>query len=205
MTERLGKGAIPSAEALPCGVALAAALGAVHRAGILHRDVKPSNIGFSADGVPKLLDFGVSRLLGRAQHDPASASDERVDVRAALFRSRDDLQVTTTTTDGRVVGTPLYLSPEAIDAMRPEPSFDVWSLCMVLYEMIAGRHPLRSQTVAELLGRISRCDVPDIRQHLPGADPSLAEFFHKAFSPAREVRPLTADALGQQLRALLGR
>jgi hypothetical protein len=76
-------------------------------------------------------------------------------------------------------------------------------LCIVLFEAIAGRHPLRAATIAELVTRITRCDVPDIRTFLPGADPSLAKFFQDAFSPRREDRPRSAADLRDQLQSLL--
>jgi serine/threonine protein kinase len=202
LADRLHVGPMPSAEALQVGVSLAEALGAVHRAGILHRDVKPSNIGFTADGVPKLLDFGVSRLLDRAADGRPVDSADRREVRAAIASTDDDLRLSTTA-DGRVVGTLLYLSPEALNAERPTETFDLWSLCIVLFEAIAGRHPLRAATIAELVTRITRCDVPDIRSFLPGADPSLAKFFQDAFSPRREDRPRSAADLRDQLQSLL--
>jgi serine/threonine protein kinase len=203
LAARATRGPVPSAEALHYGLSLSDALEVVHRAGILHRDVKPNNIGFSGDGVPKLLDFGVSRLLRSAQREPPTDSDERAAMRNAIDASRD--AEGTTTVDGHLVGTPLYLSPEALDAAAPSPAFDIWALCMVLYEIIAGQHPLLAPSIAEVFARIGRCDVPDIRAFLPGADPALAEFFRRAFSPRRAERPETARALQSELRALLSR
>lgn len=203
LASRIAQGPMPSAEALQMGVALADALGAVHRAGILHRDVKPSNIGFSADGIPKLLDFGVSRLLGRAVGETPGDRFPAVELRQALAESSDGMHITTTTADGRVVGTPLYLSPEALNANHPDPSFDLWSLCIVLYEAIAGRHPIQARSMSELMWRIIKCDLPDISEVLPGADPRLSQFFRSAFSTDRSQRPATAEALRRELGALL--
>lgn len=204
LADRLAKGPIPSAEVLQIGVTLADALAAVHRAGILHRDVKPSNIGFTADGSPKLLDFGVSRLLGRAAQENPGDSSDRIDVRSALAETHEDLRQTTTA-DGRVVGTPLYLSPEALRAERPEPSFDLWGLCVVLFEAMAGRHPFGELTVSEVMLRISHSDLPDIRDYLPGADPALSAFFQRVFSSSPAHRAPSAEALRGQLTELLAR
>lgn len=203
LANRITQGPMPSAEALQMGVALADALAAVHRAGILHRDVKPSNIGFSADGIPKLLDFGVSRLLGRAAGETPGDRLPSLELQQALAESSDAMRATTTTVDGRVVGTPLYLSPEALNAAHPDPSFDLWSLCVVLYEAIAGRHPIQARSMSELMWRISTCNLPDISEALPGADPRLSEFFRRAFATDRAERPASAEALRRELTSLL--
>jgi hypothetical protein len=201
LAARIQRGPVPSAEALHYGIALCSALDAIHHAGILHRDVKPTNIGFTSDGAPKLLDFGVSRLLRFAQREPP-LEGEANETRRVIVESRDAL-ATTTTVDGRLVGTPLYLAPEALEGAPPEPSCDLWALCMVLYESIAGRHPISATSMVEVLARIARCDVPDLRELLPGADPRLAEFFHRTFSRTLAERPASARALEAQLRGLL--
>ena len=108
LAARLGEGPIPAPQSVAVTVHLAEALAALHRAGYLHGDVKPSNIGFTADGLPKLLDFGLARPAGNA----AVAG-----------------------------GTLRYLSPEVLSGRPAEAADDVWSLCVVLYEMVSGDHP----------------------------------------------------------------
>ena len=109
LAARLDRGPLPSAEAVGVAAALSAALTALHDAGYVHGDVKPSNIGFASDGTAKLLDFGLARLTN--DHDQPAG------------------------------GTLSYMSPEVLCGGRAGEADDVWSLCVVLYEMVAGRRP----------------------------------------------------------------
>jgi serine/threonine protein kinase len=200
---RLANGPVPVLEALELGVTLADVLGGLHRAGILHRDIKPSNIGFTAGGTPKLLDFGLARLLTGPTVDqtPALTSvtgERRADI-AVTARSLEHLRQDATE-DGLIIGTPLYLSPEAVRGLAPDPGFDVWACAVVLFEAMAGRHPLAGGSLAVTLGRIQRADFPDLRDYLPDAPDGVCAFFRRAFSADPGERPRTADALRTALR-----
>jgi serine/threonine protein kinase len=199
LAERLRSATMSVPEALALGIALANAAAAMHRAGILHRDIKPSNIAFTADGTPKLLDFGIARLLSSAHRHDMTDADARTDARAAVA-AHDSRS--TFSSEGRLVGTPLYMSPEAVDGLRPDPSFDVWGICVVLYEAIAGASPFEDVSVPAILSRIGLCDAPSLLEHVKDAPPLLVEFFSDAFSPNRHVRPNNGQDLGQRLRAL---
>ena len=121
LADRLRRGAVPGPEAVAVALSLAEALAALHEAGYLHGDVKPSNVGFTANGFPKLLDFG----LARGPHDARIAG-----------------------------GTLRYLSPEVLDGQPAAEADDVWSLCVVLYEMVVGEHPFAGDDVDEVADRI---------------------------------------------------
>src|SRR5687768_1172507 len=109
LLDRLRTGPMPIPNVLSIGVALADAAAAMHRAGILHRDIKPSNIAFTAEGTPKLLDFGIARLLSSAhRHDTTDAETRS----AALAAVSAPSGRSTFSSEGRLVGTPLYMSPE---------------------------------------------------------------------------------------------
>lgn len=192
LTRRLRDGPLAPAETVDLGLALAGALGRLHAASLLHRDVKPNNIGFTADGTPKLLDFGLVRLVGAAEAPP----------RALLERmgSGADARETLTAAN-RLVGTPLYLSPEAIDGEPASTDFDLWSLALVLYESIAGRNPFRAPTVPEVLDRIRAFALPDLRQLRPDCPAALAEFFGAALGRRRDRRPRTAADFAERLVA----
>lgn len=196
LADHLVRERIPVHRALRLGGTLAAALASLHQAGILHRDIKPSNIGFTRDGTPKLLDFGLARML-----EAVPATDAEPQVRPAgggaeLRDSRPGLS-----TNG-MAGTPLYLSPEAVNGQRAGVSADLWALCMVLYETVAGRHPFEGETLHPLLQRIARADVPDIREIAPGVPDAVARFFGEALHPSRKHRPASARELGERLRGL---
>ena len=200
LLDRLLAGPMPVAEVLPLGTALADAAAAMHRAGILHRDIKPSNIAFTVDGTPKLLDFGIARLLSSAHHHQTSDAESRHDAQAAATSATNGRS--TFSSEGRLVGTPLYMSPEAVDGLRPDPSFDVWGICVVLYEAITGISPFEDVSVPAILSRIGLCDAPNLREHVKDAPQPLVEFFSDAFSPNRHVRPHNGVELGLRLRAL---
>jgi serine/threonine-protein kinase len=102
---------------------LASAISALHAAGIIHRDIKSENIVISADGTPKILDFGLARTTEATRH----------------------------TQEGHVLGTPDAMSPEQVRGVTPGPLTDIWALGVVLYEMLTGISPFfRETTVATM-------------------------------------------------------
>jgi serine/threonine-protein kinase len=180
---------LPPAETVALGIALAEALDAAHRAGILHRDVKPSNIGFTSAGVAKLMDFGVARIVSGAlepDYEPAPGELARPDDRRR-------------TASGLVLGTPLYLSPEALRGETADATFDLWGLAVVLFEAVAGRHPFERASWAETMAAITRAAAPELRSLRADAPPALAEFFAGALALDRGRRPSSARELVQRL------
>ena len=186
----------PVEEALRLGVDLADALDAIHRRGLLHRDVKPSNIGFDGEAHPKLLDFGLARLVrlpGEVSPGTHPAGDE-----AWLH-----LAETSFTRSRGLAGTPLYLSPEAIAGAAPGPLQDLWGLSLVLFELVAGVHPFRARGLEETLDRIRRGQLEDLRHRAPGCPEPVARLLARALHLDPGRRPASAAALESELRALL--
>ena len=201
LRDRIRGGPLSYASAIDLGIVLADVLERVHGVGVLHRDVKPSNIGYTSDRRPKLLDFGLALL------DPLSG--ERPAVAPLLMRARHALDRSTdpsgTVTVGeRLVGTPLYLAPEALAGATPQPSFDLWGLALVLYEAIAGRHPFAAEDSATVLAAVERTRVPDIRDYRPTCPVGLAVLLRNALSPSISRRPASAGALRAELHGLRG-
>src|SRR3954452_7687963 len=113
LKQRLERGPLPPAEALDVALQAARGLAKAHHHGIVHRDIKPANLMLTADGIVKILDFGIARLAGAA----------------AVTRTRLPL------------GTPAYMSPEQMRGQEVDARTDLWSLGVVLSEMLAGRRP----------------------------------------------------------------
>jgi Protein kinase domain len=196
LSTKLSSGPLALTEAWGLGRAIGGALEAIHAAAVLHRDIKPSNIGFTHDGTPKLLDFGLARLvhgplvLSRPKDTDASGSDGEAHVPSSTLSS----------TLGH--GTPMYMSPEALQGFTPSPGFDLWSLSLVLYEAVSGVNPLEDAE-PERRRHVSRAvEVPDIRTYLPAAPAAVAAFFRRALASNAAERPRSAHALVAILRTL---
>src|SRR5262245_42341468 len=114
-------------EAIDIALQIAAALSAAHEAGITHRDINPENVMTRRDGIVKVLDFGLAKLT-----EPAELA---IDTQAPT------LQRVTNTESGVVIGTPRYMSPEQARGEKLDARTDIFSLGVLLYEMIAGRPP----------------------------------------------------------------
>ncbi|MCY4662576.1 MAG: serine/threonine-protein kinase [Acidobacteria bacterium] len=195
----LRRGPVSFLEAIDLGIVLADVLDCVHEAGVLHRDVKPSNIGFTVDNQPKLLDFGLALLDGAPEEEP---TEMRLAARARSEVVRTADPESTVTVADRLVGTPLYLAPEALAGVAPQPSFDLWGLALVIYEAIAGRHPFVAPDVEAVLAAAARGGIPDIRDYRPTCPPVLATFLRDSLSPLVTRRPESASAMRNALRRL---
>jgi serine/threonine protein kinase len=195
----LKSGPLPDADTIDLGLVLADVLDRLHTSGILHRDVKPSNIGYTREGLPKLLDFGLAGLFDPAGHIVAHA---------ALVGGLDAAEAAsaTLTLTRHLVGTPLYLPPEALRGAVAAPSFDLWSLGVVLYEAIAGTLPLAWLTGEQVLAQLEYVDMPDVREYRPSCPDGVAEFLVKVLNRSVADRPESAAEfrnLLQRLRANL--
>jgi serine/threonine protein kinase len=147
----------------------------LHKAGVVHRDIKPRNIAFNSAGDLKLLDFGLARL---------------------------EREATMSGVGGHVVvGTPAYLSPEAHNHKRANPSFDLWALAVTFYEVLTGQRPFvgSPEDLPELIqsGRWT-----PIEKHLPASPSALAAFFGMAFAHDVADRPRDVHQLGRRLQSI---
>lgn len=182
----------PPLEAVRMAAELADALVALHGQKLLHRDIKPSNIGFTALGQPKLLDFGLVRLVEEVEIEAADLEE---------LEAAPDAGARLTKT-GHLVGTPLYLSPEALRGEAPSPAQDLWSLWLVLWETLAGRHPLAGVPLRQALERLRRGHLPDIRDLRPESPPVLADALSRALAADLRRRPASAEAVRDELTSI---
>jgi serine/threonine protein kinase len=148
----------------------------LHKAGVVHRDIKPRNIAFTGGGELKLLDFGLARLEREATMSGVAGHV--------------------------VVGTPAYLSPEAHNHQRANPGFDLWSLCVTFYEVITGRRPFEAESQDELPAAIRGGRWTPVETHLPNCPAGLARFFSAALSLDPGVRPKSTQQLARRLSAI---
>ena len=159
-------------EAIPLIVQACAGIGYAHRAGLVHCDVKPHNIIVTPDSRLKVTDFGIARALSTIM------PDERADV---------------------VWGSPQYFSPEQAVGEPPSPSSDVYSLGIVLYEILTGALPFNAPT-SEELARMHLEEMPiPISEYIPDVPPALEQIVMKVLSKEPAARYRTADQLGRVL------
>ena len=175
-------------EAIDVALQVASALSTAHAAGIIHRDIKPENIMLRQDGIVKVLDFGLAKLTERWRAD-------EVDPDAA---TRAMVQ----TEPGVVVGTTAYMSPEQTRALEVDPRTDIWSLGIVLYEMVTGNAPFKSETASDTSAAILKTEPPALSYYAPETPFELERIVRKALQKDREERYQVVKDLQLDLKSL---
>lgn len=193
LADRLRHGPLPPVQVVQLGLAMASVLERIHAAGILHRDVKPSNIGYAGDGTPKLLDFGLARIIEDTRRE-SSSDDGGV--------GSDTASVLHATGSSVIAGTPAYVSPEVVVGQRPTPASDLWALAVTLYEALTGKNPLAREDLHETVAAVRDADVPRLRQVRPDLPPELASLLDAALAAQPRLRPQSARELHEALLRL---
>lgn len=179
LDRRLARGPIPIPEVLTLAAQLGDALDAAHSAGLVHRDVKPSNLHLTPRGQLKVLDFGLAKRLGGPQGDLDA------------------------TAQGSVLGTPLYMSPEQALGHSLDARSDLFSVGVVLYEMVTGRRPFQGESFAEVAMRIVHSTPDPIVRYRPEASAELERIVLKCLQKNPEERYPSARDLLVDLRRLI--
>ena len=174
LSERLQRGALSPADAVPIGLQILTALAALHSRGIVHRDLKPSNVFLTAHGV-KLLDFGLAR------------PEVELSVTGAVEITRA----------GNLMGTPRYMAPEQITGGAADPRTDLFAAGTVLFEMLAGRPAFAGRTIAEVL-HATLYEQPPALTGSP-AVAAVDRVIRRAMAKRPADRPPSADAMAGEL------
>jgi TolB-like protein/Tfp pilus assembly protein PilF len=197
LRDRLTRGPMQVGEAVEVAIQVASALAAAHQAGIVHRDIKPENIMLRRDGYVKVLDFGIAKLA--EQEVPVTTS-------------RDEALLLVETNLGAVLGTVRYMSPEQACGEHVDQSTDIWSLGVVLYEMVTGHAPFTGDppsqsygaagTPQDVMFSILEKEPPPLALYVKHVPAKLQQIISKTLRKDRAQRYRDAHELLQALKNL---
>src|SRR5712691_3472301 len=188
LRRRMRKAPMKVGEVLDVAAQIAGALSAAHAAGIVHRDVKPENVILRADGIVKVLDFGLAKLTERPPPDS-------VDAEAAT-------KALVQTEPGVVLGTVAYMSPEQARGLAVDARTDVFSLGVVIYELIAGQAPFGGATRSDLIAALLEREPPPLARFTPEAPAELERIVMKTLAKDPDERFQTAKDVLIDLKRL---
>jgi serine/threonine protein kinase/Tfp pilus assembly protein PilF len=187
LRQRLTREPIQLSGAVDIAIQVASALAAAHDAGIVHRDIKPENIMLRPDGYVKVLDFGIAKLA--EQEVPVTMAEEE-----ALLLVETNL--------GSVLGTVRYMSPEQARGAPVDRRTDIWSLGVVLYEMVTGHAPFTGDTPGEVMSAILEKEPPPLTSYNKQTPAELQQIISKTLRKDREERYHSARELLEALKDL---
>ncbi len=187
LRQHINHGRMELSEVLEIGIQMASAVAAAHAASIVHRDIKPENTMLRRDGIIKVLDFGLAKLTN--QEEPSLDTEAAT---RALYN----------TAPGKVMGTVSYMSPEQARGKEVDTRTDIWSLGVMLYEMVAGHTPFESETVTDILAGIVKSAPSPLAKYAPDAPAEVERIITKTLEKSCEERYQTAKDLLIDLRHL---
>jgi len=191
LREKLARAPLDLHEILEISIQIAAALSAAHAAAITHRDIKPDNVMLRHDGYVKVLDFGLAKL----SEPPAVAGGPNIDAEA-LTRAKIK------TDPGTVMGTVGYMSPEQARGQPVDPRTDIWSLGVVIFQMITGHLPFEGSSNSDVIAAILGKEPPPLARYAREVPEALEWIVTKALVKDRDERYQSAKELSVDLRRI---
>jgi serine/threonine-protein kinase len=173
LSQILGAGRLSLEDAIGIARQILCGLGKAHEAGLIHRDLKPDNIMITAEGVAKVLDFGLAKQRAQPSSDRDLAEMETA---------------TNMTAEGRLVGTPPYMSPEQARGVALDHRSDLFSFGVVLYQMLADRRPFTGATTADVLTAILRDQPESLAKLNPEVPPALSQLVQRCLAKEPQGR-----------------
>jgi len=161
---------------------IARALAAAHAAGIVHRDIKPANVMVRTDGLVKVLDFGIAKY----SHPDRESQDEAL-----------------STTPGTVIGTAAYMSPEQARGQAIDSRTDIWSLGVILYELVTGQRPFAGETSLDVMSAVLKQQPPTFSDHGRAVPEALERIVFRTLQKSRDARYASANEMLADLNDLL--
>ena len=190
LRQRLQRGSLSVREALDVAVQVANALTAAHQVGIIHRDIKPENVMLRPDGYAKVLDFGIVKLTEKFAKHQTGSSD-----------ALDSAKLNQVNTEANIVmGSPSYMSPEQARGFAVDGRTDIFSLGVVLYEMIAGRRPFVGESISDVIVSILDRQPQPLSEVSSEVSPRLESIVNKALAKDRDARYQTINDLLKDLK-----
>lgn len=183
LRDHMKSGPVAFGEALDIAIQVADALEAAHKAGIVHRDIKPENVMLRPDRYVKVLDFGLAKL-----------TEQPLDQQQTADKS--------TTMPGLVMGTARYMSPEQARGLEVDARSDIFSLSVLLYEMLTGQAPFEGETVSDLMAAILKDEPPPLGEYLSDCPDGFQHIISKGLRKDKRQRYLTVRDLLADLRDL---